>query len=101
MQDRSVVAAAASFNSFSTIRWTHTFSAVQEIVISDGHRDITSDLHVQQLQPGQRVLVRTAQAQDGAVFQVGLSHHHKCSCPVWQWCSTSYLRRLTCQMWGQ
>jgi hypothetical protein len=38
--------------------------------VSDGHRNLTSDAHVQQLQPGQRVLVRAAQEQEGAVFQV-------------------------------
>jgi hypothetical protein len=38
--------------------------------VSDGHRNLTNDAHVQQLQPGQRVLVRAAQEQEGAVFQV-------------------------------
>lgn len=43
---------------------------LQEVTLSDGQQDITSDAHVQQLVPGQRVLVRSAQAQEGAVFQV-------------------------------
>jgi hypothetical protein len=43
----------------------------QDIVISDGQRDITCNEHVQQIVPGQRVLVRSAQVHEGTVFQVG------------------------------
>jgi hypothetical protein len=54
---------------------------VQEFAISDGQRDIASDAHVQRLQPGQRVLVRAAQAKDGAVFQVWVNHHNAGAVP--------------------
>jgi hypothetical protein len=65
---------------------------VQEIVISDGHRDITSDTLVQQLQPGQRVLVRAAHATDGAVFQVWGNHHNAGTSS--DWCSTVEMKLL-------
>lgn len=45
-------------------------SVVQGIVVSDAQHDIRCDAHVQQLQPGQRLLVRSARAMEGAVFQV-------------------------------
>lgn len=43
---------------------------VQGLVISDGHMDLSSDDQVQQLQAGQRLLVRPAHADDAAVFKV-------------------------------
>lgn len=45
-------------------------SALQELTVSDGHINISSDEQVQQLQPGQRVLVQPQQSQELAVFKV-------------------------------
>jgi hypothetical protein len=43
-----------------------------ELVITDGSTNISNDEHVQQLQPGQRLLVRPAQqGADQPVFKVG------------------------------
>lgn len=44
--------------------------AAQDCIISDGQNDICSDEQLQQLQPGQRLLVRPKQSKEMAVFKV-------------------------------
>lgn len=60
---------AAAVNVHFTYIYCH---ALQDIVLTDGQHNITCDAAVQQLQPGQRVLVRSAYAQEAAVFQVSI-----------------------------
>lgn len=52
-----------------------------ELVITDGSTNISCDEQVQQLQPGQRLLVRPAQqGADQPVFKVGAAPH---TAPAW------------------
>jgi hypothetical protein len=60
---------------------------LQDVLLSDGQQDITCDAHVQQLQPGQRVLVRSAQPSEAVVFQVCCLTVRCCeAAPVQQCC---------------